>query len=72
MKFCTTLDTIRHYSTKELQGSKLLRFHNIIIGIHEDDIPSYNAPGRAFIENQKIKPEKEKKEAQNSAKSAGN
>ena len=40
---------------KALQGYQFRRFCNIIIGIHEDEIPSYNAPVRAFIKEQKIK-----------------
>ena len=39
MEFCLTLDIIGDYFTKSLQGSQLRRLRNIIIGIHEDDIP---------------------------------
>ena len=58
LEFSTNLDTIGNYYTKALQGSQLRRFRNIIIGIHEDDIPSYNASRGAFIEEWKIKLEK--------------
>ena len=43
----------REFFTKELQGYKFYCFHNIIIGIHEDDSPSYNEYGRAFMEEKK-------------------
>ena len=45
---------------------------NIIIGIHEYDIPSYYAPGREFIEEQKVKLDKDKEESHKSAKLSGN
>ena len=35
-------------------GISIFRFCNIILGIHEYDVPSYNATGREFIEDQKI------------------
>ena len=38
-----SVDTIGVYFTKALQGSQFSCFCNIIIGIHEDDIHSYNA-----------------------------
>ena len=60
MELCTTLDMIGHYFTKVLLGSQFRFFHNIIIGIHEDDTPSYNASGRAFLKERKIKVEKER------------
>ena len=68
MEFCPTFDMIGDYFTKALQGSQLRRFRNIILGIHEDDIPSYNASGRALIKEQKIKLMKDKEEAQEAAK----
>ena len=71
MELCLTLDMIRDYVTKELQGSQFPCYCNIIIGIHEDDIPSYNAPGIAFLEQQKVKVEKHKEEAQKDFKLAG-
>ena len=40
---CPTLDMIGNYFTKALQGSHFCRFRNIILGIHEDEITSYNA-----------------------------
>ena len=50
VKFFPALDLTGDYFTKALQGSQFRRFRNIIIGIHEDDIPSYNTPGRALLE----------------------
>ena len=41
-----TLDKIGECFMKALQGYQLRCFCNIIIGIHEDDITSYSAPGR--------------------------
>ena len=58
VEFCPTLKMIRDYSTKALQGSQFCWFGNIIIGIHEDEITSYNASGRALLEEQKLKLEK--------------
>ena len=58
MDLCPTLDMIGNYFTKALQGSHFCRFRNIILGIHEDEITSYNASVRAFIEEQKIKLER--------------
>ena len=55
MEFCPTFDMIGDYFTKELQGSQFRRFHNIVISIHEDDIPAYNASGRALLEKKKTK-----------------
>ena len=59
MEFCPTFDMIGDYFTKVLQGYQFRLFHNIIIGIHEDDIPAYNASGRAFIEELKLKLKKD-------------
>ena len=55
MAFFLTLDMIGEYLTKALQRSRFCCFHNIIIGIREDDIPDYNASGRAFLEEQILK-----------------
>ena len=41
------------YFTKAQQGYR--RFCNTILGIDKDDIPSYNASGRAFLEDQNKK-----------------
>ena len=46
VEFCPTFDMIGDCFTKGLHESQLLQFQNIIIGIHEDDITSYNASGR--------------------------
>ena len=71
MEFCPTFDMIGDYFTKALQRSQFRRFRNIIIGIHEDDIPAYNAYGRSFLEEQKLKLKKEKQESQEAAKLSG-
>ena len=68
MEFCPTLDMIVDYFTKSLQGYQFCRFHNIILGIHEDDIPDYKAYGRYFLEERKLKLNKEKEEVQEAAK----
>ena len=60
MEFCPTLDMIGDYFTKALKGYQFRRFHNIILDIHEDDIPSYNSSGRALLEEKKIKLDKGK------------
>ena len=60
VEFFPTFDMIGDYFTKALQGSQFCRFRNIVLGIHEDDIPAYNASGRALLEEQKIKLNKEK------------
>ena len=60
MEFCPTFDMIGYYFTKALQVSKFHRFRKIILGIHEDDIPAYNASGRALFEERKLKLNKEK------------
>ena len=57
---------IGDYFMKAPQAYKLFRFHNIILGIHEDDIPVYNVSRRAFLEEHKIKLEKYKIEAHKS------
>ena len=49
VEFCPTFDMIGDYFTKALQGSKFQRFRNIVLGIHEDDIPSYNASVRDLL-----------------------
>ena len=72
VEFCPTFDMIGDYFTKALQGSQFRRFHNIVLGIHEDDIPAYKACGRALIEEIKLKLKKEKEEAQEAAKPSGN
>ena len=71
VEFCPTFDMIGDYFTKALQGSQFRWFRNIGIGIHEDDIPAYNASGRALFEERKLKLKKEKEEAQEAAKLSG-
>ena len=55
VEFCPTFDMIGDYFTKALQISQFCQFRNIVLGIHEDDIPSYNASGRVLLEGQKLK-----------------
>ena len=68
MEFCPTFDMIGDYFKNSLQGSRFRRFRNIVIGIHEDDIPAYNASGRALLEERKLLFNKEKKESQEATK----
>ena len=41
---------IGEYLMKAKQGSQFRRFRHKIIGIHENEISSYNAFGRSLIE----------------------
>ena len=50
VEFFPTFDMIGDYFAKSLQGYKFRLFRNIVLGIHEDDIPAYNASGRALLE----------------------
>ena len=50
VEFCPTLDMIGNYFTRALQGSQFCRFHNIVLGINEDDIPAYNASKRSLLQ----------------------
>ena len=43
--FYPTFDMIGDYFTKTFQGYQFRQFRNIVLGIHEDDIPDYNASG---------------------------
>ena len=65
VEFYPTLDMIEDYFTKKLQVSQFCWYRNIILVIHEDEIPLYNVPIRVLLE------EKEKEEAQKYAKHAG-
>ena len=71
MDFCPTVDMIRYYLTKAQQVYQFCQFGNIILGIHEYDIPSYNSSRKSYIEGQKIKLDKDKEEAQKSVKLSG-
>ena len=70
MDFRPTLGIIGDYFTKALKGSSF--FCNIILGVHEHDIPSYNASGRALLEQLNLKLERDKQDSQKAAKLAGN
>ena len=63
MEFCPTFDMNGDYMTKALQGYQFRRFRNIVIGIHEDDIPAYNPSGRSLLEEQELKLNQEKEES---------
>ena len=43
LEFCPTFDMIGDYFIKALQGYQFRQFRKIVLGIHEDDIPAYNA-----------------------------
>ena len=60
VEFCPTLDMVGDYFTKELYGPQFRQFRNIILGIHEDDIPAYNTSVIALIEERKLELKKEK------------
>ena len=59
VEFCPSLDMIGDYFSKELKGYQFRCFHNIITGIHENDIPAYNS-SRFFFEEKKLTLNKEK------------
>ena len=71
VEFFPNFDMIGDYFTKALQGYQFHRFRNIVLGIHEDDIPAYNASGRALIEERKLKLKREKNKSQEAAKISG-
>ena len=71
MDLCPTLDMIRDYFTKALKCLNFFHFCNIVLGIHEDAITSYNTSRSAFIEEKKIKLQRDKEETQKVEKSAG-
>ena len=62
VEFCPTFDIIGDYFTKALQGSQFRPLRNIILGIHVDDIPAYNASEGALLEERKLKLKREKEE----------
>ena len=66
-----TLDMIDNYVTKSLQESQFFRFRDIIIGVHEDDIPSYNTSRRSLIEERKIKIDRYKEDTHRASRLAG-
>ena len=72
MEFCLTVDMIKDYFTKALQGSQFCCFQNIILGIYEYEIPFNNGSEREFLEERKIKLDRENEEDQKSAKFACN
>ena len=71
VEFCPTFDMIGDYFTKALQGSRFRRFRNIVLGIHEDDIPAYNESGKDLTEERKLKLKKDKEEPQEDSKLSG-
>ena len=58
MDLFPTLYIIGYYSTKALQGSQFSPFCNIIPGINENKIPSYNDSRRELLEERKIRVER--------------
>ena len=72
MEFCPTLDMIMGYLTKALQEYHLCWYRNIILSIHEDDIPAYNVSWRDLLEEWKLKLNKEKEETQKDSKLVDN
>ena len=60
VEFCPNFDIIGDYFTKALQGSQFRRFRNIVLSIHEDGIPAYNASVISLLEERKLKLKKEK------------
>ena len=71
VELCPIFDMIEDYLTKALQWSQFRRLRNIVLGIHDNDIPAYNAYGRALLEEKKIELRREKEEAQEAAKLSG-
>ena len=71
VEFCPTFDMIGYHFTKALQGYQFRRFCNIVLGVHEDDIPAYNASGRALIEERKLRLKREKNKSQEASKISG-
>ena len=71
MELCPILDIIGDYSMEVLQGSQFCCFCNIILGINKYDITSFNVSGREFLEERKIKLERDKVEAHKAAKLPG-
>ena len=71
MELFPTLDIIKDYFTKSLQEYQFHRFLNIILGIREEYILSYNAYRSALLGEQNIKLEKEKEEDQKADKISG-
>ena len=43
IEHCPTLEMIRDYFTKPLQGTQFRDFRNTILGIEEDNVAGYNA-----------------------------
>ena len=60
MELCPTLDMIGDYFAKAIQGSQFCCFCNIILGIQEYDIPSYNESGIEILEEWNIEIDKDK------------
>ena len=71
VEWCPTMYIIKYYFTKALQGSQFRCFCNIIIGIHEYEIPAYNASRRALHEEGKLKLKEEKEWSHKTAKITG-
>ena len=72
VEFCPTLEMIGGYLTKVLQRCQFRQFRNILLGIHEDDIPAYNIPRRDLLAEQKLKFKRDKEVYQEDYKLSGN
>mmetsp|Transcript_27381 Transcript_27381/g.74869 ORF Transcript_27381/g.74869 Transcript_27381/m.74869 type:complete len:119 (+) Transcript_27381:66-422(+) len=55
IEYCPTLDILADYFTKPLQGALFRKFRNRLLGIDDEDIPSYNVRARAVVERRKQK-----------------
>ena len=55
VKYCPILEIIGDYFVEPLQGSLFQRFRNLMLGIKEDDISSYNAKAVEAIKQKKAK-----------------
>ena len=71
MELYPTLDMIEYYFKKVLQGSQFHHYHNIILGIHEDKILSYNEFRIALLEEKKLELDREKEESQKASRISG-
>ena len=60
MECCPIFDIIGDLFVKALQGSQICFYHNIILGICEDDITSYYSSKIVLLEERNIKLEREK------------
>ena len=72
VEFLPTLGIIGDFFASLLQVSQFRFIRNTILGIHEHDIPFYNACRRTFLEEKKLKLENKKEETKKAYKISGN